>query len=79
MAGDGVGGLLAHGLADEVRSLPVDHLAARSDDSIDDVRLHQPPPTPIAPATIAFWSAVTSIRSWPNAMRPASTFASTRG
>ena len=31
------------------------------------------PALPIAPATIAIWSGVTSMRSWPNAIRPAST------
>ena len=31
------------------------------------------PPTPIEPATIAICSGVTSIRSCPNAIRPAST------
>ena len=37
------------------------------------------PPTPIAPATIAICSGVTSMRSWPNAMRPASTSESAFG
>ena len=31
------------------------------------------PALPIPAATIAIWSGVTSIRSWPNAIRPAST------